>query len=303
MRVQMQECDVEAQLVCNHWDLGIVGKQIDDRGRGAVDFVKRHVNETTLIDYDPERFELTIDGTTINSENIESFLQPHIGKSIILESTTLGFVELFLCCKALFSMGFPRLSFVYVEPGSYALRVSSTRRSVILNKRDFELSDEVVGYRAIPGALRMLSDRFPQRSVFFLGYEERRLERALEDHQMMKSDHCSVVFGVPAFRPGWEMDAFANNVRILKEKRISGGVYFCGAENPASAIQVLETIHNELGANERFFVAPIGTKPNGIGVALFAATRSDVGLLYDHPKRRRDRSREISRWHLYDVTF
>jgi len=147
----------------------------------------------------------------------------------------------------------------------------------------------------------MLSDKFPQRSVFFLGYEARRLHRALEVYPMLRPETCSVVFGVPAFRPGWEMDAFANNVRIMKERNIDGGVYFCGAENPASALQVLELIYGELTDREKLFIAPIGTKPNGIGTALFAATHPSVGILYDHPKRRIDRSREVSGWHLYDA--
>jgi hypothetical protein len=179
----------------------------------------------------------------------------------------------------------------------------SNRRSQILHKRDFELSDEVPGYRAIPGATLMLSDRLPQRSVFFLGYEERRLELALEDYQMLQPSSCDVVFGVPAFRPGWEMDAFANNVRVIREREISGGVYFCGAENPDSAVEVLESIYSNLEDDERLFIAPIGTKPNGVGVALFAATHPTVGILYDHPQRRPDRSKEVAGWHLYNVDF
>lgn len=114
---------------------------------------------------------------------------------------------------------------------------------------------------------------------------------------------CSVVFGVPAFKPGWEMDAFANNIRVIKERNIRGGVYFCGAENPASALDVLKRIESELAPGERLFVGPIGTKPMGIGVALFVSQKQDVGILYDHPRRRPNRSAEVGTWHLYDVEF
>ena len=71
---------------------------------------------------------------------------------------------------------------MYVEPGDY----SSPRRSQLLLKRDFSLSDEVPGYKAIPGATLMLSDKVQQKGVFFLGYEARRLDRALEDYQMIR---------------------------------------------------------------------------------------------------------------------
>jgi hypothetical protein len=303
MKIRMQEGELSTDLTFKRWDVGLVGKQIDDRGQAAVDFIKQNTNQTIFIAYNAEKFTLQVNDTVMNAEDVEDYLRAVLGRSIIFECTTLGFVEILLCCRALTALGLQEVSFLYVEPKNYTLRVSSTRRSLILHKRDFELSDEVPGYRAIPGATLMLSDRFPQRTVFFLGYEERRLELALEDYQMLQPSSCSVVFGVPAFRPGWEMDAFANNVRVIKERNISGGVYFCGAENPASAVQVLESIYSELGEGERLFIAPIGTKPNGVGVALFAATHPNIGILYDHPQRHHKRSQKVSRWHLYDVEF
>jgi hypothetical protein len=175
------------------------------------------------------------------------------------------------------------------------------RRSYLLNKRDFELSQEVPGYKPIPGATRILSDRIGQRTVFFLGYEERRLDRALEDNQMVQPANCSVVFGVPAFKPGWEMDAFANNIRIIGERRLRGGIQFCGAENPAAAFGVLERIRQGLNAKETLFVGPIGTKPMGIGAALFATIYPHVGIFYDHPRRSKWRSNSVAKWHLYNA--
>ena len=305
MKIRMQEGENSGEITFEHWAVGIVGRQIDERGKAAVSFIAQHTDRLIYVDYDSKKFTVSVDGTVINAEEIDSYLQNIKNKTIIMESTTLGFVEIFLCCKSLYDLGFCDISFLYVEPESYTRRVrnSNTRRSLILHKRDFGLSDEVPGYRAIPGATLLMNDRLPQRSVFFLGYEERRLDRALEDNQILKPESCSVAFGVPAFRAGWEMDAFANNIRIMKERNLTGGVYFCGAENPASAVQVLETIYGELTNHERLFIAPIGTKPNGVGVALFAATHPSVGILYDHPKRRIDRSEKVSKWHLYNVEF
>jgi hypothetical protein len=51
------------------------------------------------------------------------------------------------------------------------------------------------------------------------------------------------------------------------------------------------------------YIAPIGTKPHGIGAALFAATHEDVGILYDHPRRREGRSSKVGKWHLFNVSF
>jgi hypothetical protein len=139
--------------------------------------------------------------------------------------------------------------------------------------------------------------------IFLLGYEERRLEVALEDYQMIGPASCSLVFGVPAFKPGWEMNSFANNVRVIRDKNLSGGIHFCGAENPAATIQVLEEIKRSIRPSERLFLAPIGTKPNGIGVALFASQDIECGILFDHPVRSTKRTSKVSRWHLFEVEF
>jgi hypothetical protein len=53
--------------------------------------------------------------------------------------------------------------------------------------------------------------------VFFLGYEEHRFGVALEDfHRTLRPEDCSIVFGVPAFQPGWEMNSLTNNLRIIR---------------------------------------------------------------------------------------
>ncbi|MDT7543142.1 MAG: hypothetical protein QOE33_3046 [Acidobacteriota bacterium] len=299
----MQEGESESELNIANYDVAIVGRALDDRGRSAVNFLAHKSVKVVTIEYDPDEFKLDIDGTKLHADDFETFLVSLKRKSIILESTTLGFVEMFLCCRALWNLGATGLSFLYVEPLNYSLRETTFNRSQVLHKRDFGLSVEVPGYKAIPGATLILTDRVPQRTVFFLGYEERRLDRALEDHQMIQPSSCSVVFGVPAFKPGWEMDAFANNIRVIKERNIRGGIHFCGAENPASAIEVLNKISQELVPGERLFIGPIGTKPMGVGVALFASTRPNVGVLYDHPKRREKRSSNVARWHLYEIEF
>lgn len=299
----MQEGETQAELSASSWDTAFVGSALDDRGSSAITHLKNSAGNVLKLGYDSNTFKVTAGTDQIGADDLEDFMERFRGMSIVLECTTLGFVETFLCCRALFNKGFGRLSFMYVEPLSYSIREATFRRSQLLHKRHFELSDEVPGYKAIPGATLIMTDRIHQRTVFFLGYEERRLDRALEDHQLIQPKACSVVFGVPAFRPGWEMDAFANNIRVIKERNLRGGVYFCGAENPASALAVLNRIAGELEPGERLFVGPIGTKPMGIGVSLFGALRQDIGILYDHPKRREKRSERVGRWHLYDVEF
>lgn len=305
MDIQMQECDKSDELNYFGSDVIITGKIVDERGKAAVEYLNGFSGEHLEIEYDSENFELTINNNTINSENLDDFLIKHKDKSIVIEGTTLGFVEIFLCCKALKAIGVKSFEILYVEPLQYQIPKHGVQESKILYKRYFDLSGEVPGYRAIPGSIMMLSDRRDQKVVFFLGYEERRIARALQDYQMIKPNRCSIVFGVPAFKPGWEMNSFANNIRVMRDNNIRGGVYFCGAENPLAAVNILNEIYEGLNVSnsEKLFIAPIGTKPNGIGVALFASTNQDVGILFDHPQRKNGRSIKVSKWHIYSVTL
>lgn len=299
VEIAMQEASSPASLQFGTWDLGVVGKTVDDRGHVATDFVHRYATKLISAEYDSEDFSLELDGAKWPGDEVIEAVRPWQAKSILIEATTCGFAELFLVLRGLVSLGPCKLSFLYVEPGEY----THSRHTPLLHRRDFELSQEVPGYRGIPGAGLVMTDLRDQRAVFFLGYEERRLDRALEDFQMIRPDNCAVVFGVPAFQPGWEMDAFANNIRVMRERNLNGGVYFCGAENPASALRVLGEIQSELSQNERLMIAPIGTKPNGIAAAIYAATNAGVGLLYDHPRRRAKRSQSSANWHLYEVSI
>lgn len=298
MNVRMQKGRNPAHLAYHNWSLGVLGSALDARGKAATEFVRANCAAVIQVEYAEDDYQLMIDGRVMDAEEISGDLQNLAGGRVVLEATTLGFVEIFLCCRALQKLGLHSLDMTYVEPAEYTRPL----RSQPLHRRDFALSDEVPGFRAIPSAAFIIDDRRPQKAVFFLGYEERRLDRALEDFPLRPS-MCAVVFGVPAFQPGWEMDAFANNIKVIRHKGVEGGVHFCGAENPSAAVDILSRVYEERVQDERLFVAPIGTKPHGIGAALFAAAHPDVGILYDHPRRKTGRSSDTASWHLFAVTF
>jgi hypothetical protein len=294
----MQESDSLQGLGAQQWDLGIIGQSLDDRGDAAIGYVSSHCSQQSVATYDADKFTISVDGISYQAEQTSEGFKANAGKSILLETTTLGFVELFLCTKALKELNFSSVSLLYVEPGQYV----TARGERLLHRRDFELSEEVPGFKGIPGATLVTTVRTKQRVAFFLGFEERRLDVALQT-QMIRPSDTIVVFGVPAFTPGWEMHSFANNIRVIRDNSLSGGVHFCGAENPAGAFETLLEIYESLLQGERLIIGPIGTKPCGIGAALFAATHQDVGLLYDHPKKSVKRTAQVARWHLFEVDF
>lgn len=296
----MEKAKTAALLSVDSWDLAVVGKPIDDRGNAAVSFLNDHTLQTVDLRYHADDMKITIDGTKSDVSWIRDFFNIHKTKRIVLESTTLGFAEVFLCSRTAYELGIREISFLYVEPADYTR--PRPGKAKILHKRDFQLSGVVAGFSAIPGGAMIIDDRAPPTAIFFLGYEERRLDRALDEFSF-RTEKCSVVFGVPAFQPGWEMDAFANNIRVIEGNDIRGTFHFCGAENPRGAYEVIKEVHQSISREERLFLAPIGTKPHGIGVAVYAAKHPEVGILYDHPERQPGRSVDTLNWHLYNVRF
>ena len=229
MNIGMQKATQPSDIRWGAYRLGLHGSILDERGKVAVDEMRDKVDELLALRYDPHSFEVTFDAERVEVDSLTETLRARLSGRTLLETTTLGFVEMLLCCRTLRQVGADSFDLLYVEPESYR----SPRRRHLLHRRDFELSGEVPGYRAIPGFGVLLGDRAPWKGVFFLGYEEARLRRAFEDLQMIRPSETAIVFGVPAFKVGWEMDAVANNIAVIREQNIRGGLHYCGAEEPS----------------------------------------------------------------------
>jgi hypothetical protein len=303
MSIRTEESGVDPSLwLRQEWDIAYVGEALDDRGRAAIEFLKLRSRQIIEIgQYRPEALALSMDRSSYDVERFVQVVTVAGASNIAFEATTLGFVEVFLLLRAYVECAGSSIDVVYVEPKEYAPSAGA-RRSLLLTRRQFELSGEVGGFRAIPGAAILLTPHSRHRAVFFLGFEERRLDVAFDNFETLRPESCDVVFGVPAYAPGWEMNAFANNVRVLNERSVRGDLHYCGANDPAAASRILESVFNGLRNDEILLVAPIGTKPHGLAVAEFVARNRGVGILYDHPERRPGRSAGIRRWHRFAVT-
>ncbi len=299
MKVEMQQSEKSEGLIHSKWDIAIVGEALDDRGKAAIDFVLANTKESCSIKYEPADLQISVNNKKYDIDDFESALSFLKGKRVVIESTTTGFVEILLAAQSIKNSGAVEITFVYVEPESYRKK----QKNLFLHRREFDLSGEVVGFRPIPGYMKMFSYESIQKVVFFPGFESARMDRAFEDNPLINSKFCSLAFGVPAFKAGWEMDSFANNIDMIRERKIAGGVYFCGAADPYAAYCVLKEIHKGLASEETMQVAPIGTKPSGIGTILFAITHPEIGLLFDHPNKEGKRTDKISSWHIFDVKF
>lgn len=268
------------------------GEELDERGRSACACVSE--NARVMLSFGVEDMTLTVGGDTMPSDSARELLGKYDWEAVFLEATTLGFAELFCAVNALIANGAKAINIIYVEPGEY------TRLSKGADQ--FALSEPTRGYGAIPNSIVDLSSEDVEAGVFFLGFEPERLDRALEEYQMIASKHVKLVFGMPAYHPGWELDAIVPHLLALEQHRLQ--LDYCSANDPEAAFECLERTRDTLGADGRMFVAPIGPKPCGIASAIFASVYPDqVGLLFDHPRRKKHRSKGVDLWHRFTVTI
>lgn len=272
----------------------IHGKALDYRGKQAISFGEQCAHRVE-VEYNIDEMSLTVNNKTTSADNSKSLFSHLVDfDTIVLEATTLGFAELFSTIKALIELGKGRIEVIYVEPLDYT-KPSGTDQ--------YALSDLIKGYLPIPNSIVDLTSDDLEAGVFFLGFESERLERALEEHQMIATKDIKVVFGIPAFQPGWELNSIVPHLNRLSEQgRIE--IAYCSANDPEAAFDCLETTRNSLESGKKMFVAPIGTKPCGVASAVFASIYPDqVGLLFDHPKKKDNRSEGSSIWHRYSISI
>ena len=269
------------------------GDTVDDRGNSAIAFSGAEFTEKILLKYNFENMRITVGNESISADQCVKLLEPHIiNHNVVLEATTLGFAELFCVVRTLISLQVCRFQISYVEPRDYTKPIGS---------KLFELSELISGYHPIPFSVLDLSSDEVEAGVFFLGYESERLARALEEYQMISNKDIKVVFGVPAYQAGWELNAIVPHLQILNEQR-NFVIAYCAANDPGSAFDCLQITRQSLSQNHKMFIAPIGTKPCGIAAAVFASLfPAQVGLIYDHPQKKNRRTMGVNIWHRYAI--
>jgi hypothetical protein len=272
------------------------GTALDDRGENSLKLLSQFCEVMIKVEYFPEEFEIHLNGKVLQIDDLEDVVKEFASTPIYLDATTLGFSEILLLCR---NLNKTKLDFLYIEPQEY----SRIKPVDILEKRNFELSNEIIGFKAIPGHSAILTDDTDHKVVFVLGFEASRVEKAFEDHQIINSRNCDLIFGFPAFKPGWEMDSFANHIDIIHDYNIRGEIKFGAATDPLATYSILRKICQSASDTTQIFVAPLGTKPMAIGCALFLAENPSVAVLYDHPQRKSGRSSKSSVLHLYEVEF
>lgn len=188
-----------------------------------------------------------------------------------------------------------RIAVVYVEPARYTFSQSPTEGHI------FDLSERVAGIAPLPG-FASLRDVGSSEDVFvpLLGFEGTRLSHVIE-HVQPSADSVIPIIGLPGFRPEYPFHAYQGNKGPLTETDAWHRVRYALANCPFSAMYELNRISMQYPRGV-MRVAPIGTKPHGLGAVLFAlSSERPVELIYDHPVRKAKRTSGTDRLFVYHI--
>jgi len=188
-----------------------------------------------------------------------------------------------------------RLSIVYVEPQRYRFNRIRTEGEL------FDLSTRFGGIASLPGFLSLAEP--PEDDIVLvalLGFEGPRFSMVLNEVEVPQ-DRIVPIVGVPGFQAEFVFHAYQGNRLPLEETASWMAMEFAAANCPFSCFYTL----SDLAAQrpDAFFrIAPIGTKPHGVGALLFALSEPErVELIYDHPIRREGRTTGSARLLVYHV--
>lgn len=279
------------------WDFGITSKPVDQRGRMSNELTKRQCKAFVEIEYFPYEMNINVNGKIIIADDFIDQVKKIMNGRILIDSVNLDCGELLLSMSAVKNISIDKFDILYIEPINY---ITSSNND-LSTKRQYELTEDVSSFKTMPGYGYLMDHEAKNSVVISLGYEGERLDRALEENQFIKPNSVSLIMGVPAFKAGWEMNTFSNNISVITKRNIHGGLHFCPANNPLSVYSKLEKINRSLEKNERMFLFPLGTKPHSIGICLFVSFNTDIGFLYDYPQKRSDQTSKVGSFHLYNI--
>lgn len=251
------------------------------------------------------QFEQVVEsnGETIGLGGTELALRDRSGLRSALEGRSAVYIDVTgmtystwapLLAAALDMGGVTRV--VYREPLDYKRSANPTRGMI------YDLSESIAGIAPLPG-LANLRLRAPADSVFvpLLGFEGARLAHVLESSEPL-SERVVPIVGAPGFRPEYTTQALLSGRLTLEQDGHYSRVQFAKANCPFDLFHELVKIQDHF---EKAFlrIAPVGTKPHGLGAVLYAIARPGrAEIVYDHPIRKSRRTSGQSRVCLYEVS-
>ena len=267
--------------------------ELDERGEKAFEIVSK-INESIQLEYNPLEFSFTMNSKIVPYRDFMKHIESIDTNSILIEATTLSFAEiLYILDAANQNDTVRKIQILYIEPKEYKFHNSS-----VTTYDEFSLSDKFQQYPPLPGyTINAELDNIDL--VAFLGFEKTRLGQIFAQEETIYQNFTPVI-PLPGFLPGWENRSINNHLKFFSPKYSFSDLKYVSANNPYQAYTLLVKIAN---SQKKFRLAPIGTKPNAIGCAVFSVNYKDenFGVLYDFPIKSKKRSNGIGKIHIYNL--
>src|SRR5437660_872589 len=107
MKLELQKGGAAAEIDWHAWGIAFHGAVLDDRGDAAVRLLAQNAANSVTLRYDPATFQVEIGNDRVNADSFREAIRPLMVQPLVLEATTLGFVEILLCCRALDDLRIP----------------------------------------------------------------------------------------------------------------------------------------------------------------------------------------------------
>lgn len=225
--------------------------------------------------------------------SIEKFLRKHQSSLLYLDVSGLAnrvSAPLLKGAITAYRKGiFSEVRVIYAEPSMY--KVQQFKTEGYFN----DLSEKIEGISPLPGFATIIPSTV-EDSLFIplLGFEGGRFTHLVESFQP-PYDNIYPVIGVPGFRFEYPFVAYWGNRQPLQSTEAWRNIKYAAANSPVEIFDLLSKIHaGRPGATLK--IAPIGTKPHAIGAMLYVIENPRTAeLIYDNPKRRKQRTDGIGR--------
>ncbi|APX16100.1 hypothetical protein BWR17_09800 [Phaeobacter inhibens] len=229
-----------------------------------------------------------------NQKELASFVSHLNANSIYIDITGLPHHVWMPLVRVCFEAGV-ETNCIYVEPESYTYNPNPKPGEF------FDLSERFHGFSPIPTFARLASKRSEETTLIpLLGFEGIRFRHLVQRIEPSERD-ISPVIGVPGFEVEYPFHTYEGNAMILSQTWSWQRVNYVDASCPFALFSHLEEVH--LKSTDRHLqVATIGTKPHALGAMMYAMHNSNVELLYDHPVKRKGRTKGMAQCHLYKVS-
>jgi len=278
------------------------GTSVEQRSEHAQAWESRatDVEFVRVIEQNTTNFTVSLKGqdlrVSLRSESqLQNFLRNVDQSTLYIDITGLGHHVWAPLLRAALHVG-KLVKAVYVEPSGYRFNPNPMEGDI------FDLSVRIKGISPIPGFASLTeSDEENVCFVPLLGFEGTRFAHIIEEVQPL-NERVIPVIGVPGFLPQYPFHTYHGNQLPLTNTEAWRNVRFAIANCPFSLFYTLEDIAADF-PQSLLKIAPIGTKPHGLGAVLYALARpKQVELIYDHPIRKEERTEGSARLLVYNVS-